>query len=259
MMTSFVKKTLKKAHATLVDRLLEKANLLEAQVHNVRLMQANRASSIHYSDSPTLAAYNTPPYSSDAGSVRTSSPLQSPRIPYTNPIPGRQGVLGTTSPNYLGIDPAYQDAAQYFREQKGTTRDDPRLSYLQSPRPSSINQQLQNSRQSLSPLPAQGLAVELPADDTFPLYPQAQPPYQRDLSRSDYGSQRSQYSQYSQQNLGSNTPPIQELQADVPADDGVKRYQLQDLQPAPLNPSRSPPPNDGKQFQMDPNVKEMAA
>lgn len=56
VMTSFVKKTTKKAHTTLVQRLVEKAHLMEAQVHNTNLSKqsslrnSNAAASSIYSD-----------------------------------------------------------------------------------------------------------------------------------------------------------------------------------------------------------------
>jgi hypothetical protein len=268
VMTSFVKKTLKKAHATLVDRLLEKAHIIEATVHNNRLInQQHRASSIHssaaYSQSPSLGPYNTE-YSSDVNSVRTTSPMQSPRIPYSHHTPGGSTIMGSPSPSYQSIDPAYQEAAQTM---KYVQFPDGRISYIPPQ---------QTNRQSYVPQypSARGLAVELPADDGMLLYPQQQPPFQRDL-RSEYGSQHSQHSQYSQP---MHTPPIQELQpktpitgdtkgpiipelhSKAPVDDRMKRYQLNDLQPRALNVSRSPPPEGQKYVPpADPNVNEMPA
>lgn len=57
MATSFVKRTLKKAHATLVERLVEKAHLVETDLHNNRLEEQSSVLS-YYSDpkSPGLAS-----------------------------------------------------------------------------------------------------------------------------------------------------------------------------------------------------------
>ncbi|KAL8776910.1 MAG: hypothetical protein Q9194_002864 [Teloschistes cf. exilis] len=49
MATSFVKRTLKKAHATLVERLVEKAHLVETDLHNNRLEEQSSVLS-YYSD-----------------------------------------------------------------------------------------------------------------------------------------------------------------------------------------------------------------
>ncbi|KAL8788430.1 MAG: hypothetical protein Q9213_001653 [Squamulea squamosa] len=57
MATGFVKKTLKKAHGTLVERLVEKAHLRETELHNSRLEEHNSILS-YYSDprSPELTS-----------------------------------------------------------------------------------------------------------------------------------------------------------------------------------------------------------
>lgn len=47
LMTTFVKKTLKKAHLTLVDRLVEKSHLLEAESHNSRIWETGSNYSYH--------------------------------------------------------------------------------------------------------------------------------------------------------------------------------------------------------------------
>lgn len=47
LMTTFVKKTLKKAHRTLVDRLVEKSHLLEAESHNSRIWETTSNYSYH--------------------------------------------------------------------------------------------------------------------------------------------------------------------------------------------------------------------
>lgn len=268
VLTSFVKKTLKKAHSTLVDRLVEKAHLLETTVHNSRLTMNDRASvhsGSHMSYAPSLGQYTTD--YSEQSSVRTASPMQSPRMTYQNmnmnqnSMNPRQSMMstppmiqnGSPSPSYQSIDPAYQEAAQAMKY----IHADGRIQYV-TPGQS-------NNRQSFAPQPS-GLAVELPADDGMLLYPQQQPPFQRDLQRSDCGSQRSQHSsQYSQPMssppMGDMKNPIAELGGgQAPIDDGMKRHQLRDesLQPRPLNPARSPPPGERYVPPSD-NAQEMAA
>ncbi|KAL8693979.1 MAG: hypothetical protein Q9218_001277 [Villophora microphyllina] len=68
MATTFVKKTLKKAHGTLVDRLVEKAHLRETEIHNNRLEEQNSILS----------------YYSDPKSPGLASPLPSPGFPQQN-------------------------------------------------------------------------------------------------------------------------------------------------------------------------------
>lgn len=98
-MVSFVKKTLKKAHATLVERLLEKANLVEAQLHN------NRVSSL--TDMYSAKSTHTGSASMDSRSS-ISGGLLSPRLP-TTPYQTYQGGSGGSQ----GVDPAYQRANPY--------------------------------------------------------------------------------------------------------------------------------------------------
>ncbi|KAL9001764.1 MAG: hypothetical protein Q9188_005274 [Gyalolechia gomerana] len=63
MVTGFVKKTLKKAHATLVARLVEKAHIRESEIHNSRIGHTS-----------------IPSYYSEHKSPRITSPLPSPDI-----------------------------------------------------------------------------------------------------------------------------------------------------------------------------------
>lgn len=83
MATSFVKKTLKKAHATLVARLVEKAHIRETEIHNARLEEHNSILS----------------YYSEPKSPGNTSPLPSPDItrqsyqgmnPHLSPLPAYQ-------------------------------------------------------------------------------------------------------------------------------------------------------------------------
>lgn len=115
LFTSFVKKTTKKAHGTLVQRMVEKAHLSEAADHNASL--AHRNSTYHGSQTESFC---------DAQSVRSSSPFQSPRQTYQSfsssgsqrhPETDRRSH-GTNysnpepSPFYPDADPAYKVASQ---------------------------------------------------------------------------------------------------------------------------------------------------
>ena len=107
-MVSFVKKTLKKAHSTLVDRMLEKANLVEAQMHN------NRVSTL--TDMYSAKSTHNGDVSMDSRSSMSGG-IISPRLP-TAPYQVYQGSSGGSQ----GVDPGYQRANPYrnssFQEQQ---------------------------------------------------------------------------------------------------------------------------------------------
>ncbi|KAL8804728.1 MAG: hypothetical protein Q9182_002420 [Xanthomendoza sp. 2 TL-2023] len=111
MVTGFVKKTLKKAHATLVERLVEKAHLRETELHNNRLEEHNSILSF-YTDprSPGLAS---PLPSSDPTQMRHSFNT----LP--NNLQGQQGLDRRASagkapypysPPLQGMHHSYMDA-----------------------------------------------------------------------------------------------------------------------------------------------------
>ncbi|KAL8668243.1 MAG: hypothetical protein Q9202_000221 [Teloschistes flavicans] len=89
MATSFVKRTLKKAHATLVERLVEKAHLVETDLHNNRLEEQSSVLS-YYSDpkSPGLASPIVP---DQTGRLRIHTAL---RCPPNQGIPNRPLIRG---------------------------------------------------------------------------------------------------------------------------------------------------------------------
>lgn len=91
LFTSFVKKTTKKAHGTLVERLVEKAHLREADEHNASL--ARRTSGYPCSQTQTY---------SDGQSVHSTSPFQSPRQTY-------QGFQSDRAPMYQETDRRSQE------------------------------------------------------------------------------------------------------------------------------------------------------
>ena len=106
LMLSFVKKTLKKAHSTLVARLVEKAHLLEAQAQNegLSVLDARRDSKLRgYSQSLHPGYQSTS--CSDTSSIRSSQLSQSPHVSHQFSTP-------LVSPSYQYIDPAYRESYQ---------------------------------------------------------------------------------------------------------------------------------------------------
>lgn len=113
LMTGFVKKTLKKAHATLVARLVEKSHILEAEAEN----RAGSYMAIvnEYSKSGSGRAPGTAGPGSDGGypcselshtqSVKSSTRSYSPSLSSQYPSP-------YTSPSFQSMDPGYRDASQ---------------------------------------------------------------------------------------------------------------------------------------------------
>ncbi|KAL8826586.1 MAG: hypothetical protein Q9191_003712 [Dirinaria sp. TL-2023a] len=107
LMTSFVKKTLKKAHSTLVARLVQKAHLMEAESLNDSLSQLGdrRNSYATYNTPGAPPAQQTQPYS-DVSSLRSSDLSQSPQCQ-------QDGFTPMTSP-FQSVDPAYRDAQDSY-------------------------------------------------------------------------------------------------------------------------------------------------
>lgn len=108
LMISFVKKTLKKAHSTLVARLVQKAHLMEAESVNDNFSQlGERRNSYATYNIPNLApGYHSKSYS-DVSSLRSSRISQSPPCQ-------QDGFTPMTSPSYQSIDPAYRDARDSY-------------------------------------------------------------------------------------------------------------------------------------------------
>ncbi|TID20648.1 hypothetical protein E2P81_ATG05281 [Venturia nashicola] len=134
LLTSFVKKTLKKSHATLVARLLEKANLREAASSDSRI-EAWRSQT--GSDA-----------GSDVGSVYGSNRYNA-AVPST-----RQSMASSTTPPLRGHSPGQPDATYQSHNHQ-----DPRQSqYLQHQCQDSFNQipnqnQQPRQEQNSSPYP----------------------------------------------------------------------------------------------------------
>ncbi|MCJ1462434.1 hypothetical protein MMC07_001035 [Pseudocyphellaria aurata] len=98
LMTSFVKKTLKKAHATLVERLVEKSHLLEAEAHNSRIWETNSNYSYH---------------SSRTDNTRFQAPLGSPDPSNNSRFSGSTASPGFSGPSRLSPDPEGRDRKSY--------------------------------------------------------------------------------------------------------------------------------------------------
>ena len=120
MTTSFVKRTLKKAHEKLVARMIERAHLVENKTYNDRLRSSSGSA---YSASLSDGGYSNPHYSTasmvpplsrhsedDTISMASGpSSYGSPRITYQT-MDGKP-VL---SPNWTNTDPAFKEA-NFFR------------------------------------------------------------------------------------------------------------------------------------------------
>jgi hypothetical protein len=178
ILTSFVRKTLKKSHAHLVDRLLEKAQIQEAAAQNERIEQNGQIeqwrrtagsdiSSMSRPQSTISQSFtgmsndSTPSFMSQSTMASSNQkplpqfPLeqqnQLPQHPSGHPSPPAQFPLGQHGPVYQ----AYASAQQYQPEQ----------TYGQHSAPISYAQKAQDhySGRGYAPAPA---PVELPAEYT---------------------------------------------------------------------------------------------
>lgn len=143
MATGFVKKTLKKAHATLVQRLVEKAHIRESEIHNSRLEEHN--SILSYYSEPKSPGYASPMPSPDPAQQAkvgmNTYPHQAPAYqptdhrvsigkapyPYSPPLEGLQHPLARSSYPQPPIDPRYSQSPPDLRySQQPTQVQDPR-------------------------------------------------------------------------------------------------------------------------------------
>lgn len=101
LMTTFVKKTLKKAHLTLVDRLVEKSHLLEAESHNSRIWETKSNYSYHSGRTtgppPNINSPDPSLYSRQSTIIQpdSSSPGMQPALPSTNMPPRVPSTSGS--------------------------------------------------------------------------------------------------------------------------------------------------------------------
>jgi hypothetical protein len=147
-MTSFVKKTIKRAHAALVDRLLVKAQLAEKAAQNDRIseitygstsssphMSISQAASIRRMGSPGFPAQASPGFPqgspgfapqgmhAEGLALRSQAPPSSGRLSYQQPHDSRYSSQTLASHNSFGspgyqVDPAYQNANPYYQQQQ---------------------------------------------------------------------------------------------------------------------------------------------
>ena len=100
-MTGFVKKTLKKAHSSLVARLVQKAHLVEAQSLNARLSQSGLSNTFCAPPSFKPGDLSTSSYS-DVSSLRSSRESQSPGFQ-------QDEFASAPSLSQLPLDPLYRN------------------------------------------------------------------------------------------------------------------------------------------------------
>lgn len=126
MATSFVKKTLKKAHATLVARLVEKAHIRETELHNSRLEEHN--SILSYYSEPKSPGNTSPLPSPDITrqSHQVTNPHLSP-LPAYQPMDNRVSVGKAPYPYSPPLDGAHQP---YPDSRYSQPPPDPRLSQV---------------------------------------------------------------------------------------------------------------------------------
>ena len=168
VMTSFVKKTLKKAHGTLVARLVEKAHLLDTSRHNSLLREQSTTWSQFSGTTGHDSATPPRPMDQTDGSV---SPFQSSRVSYQSVESQNPHV----SP-YSDVDPAYQAANPYSQParnsyQSTASYNQPqRHSYQEYPYAQPVRHSYQEtippSQQAKSVYPVAELPSELPPHPT---------------------------------------------------------------------------------------------
>ena len=122
IMTSFVKKTLKKAHATLVERLVEKSHLLETEAHNSRVWETKSNFSYHSgqtafqsvapSPDPSNLSYHTG-MSGSPGFPPPPARMSSPEPEDRDRKSGSHHPSAWSTPSMQHVDPAYQQANPY--------------------------------------------------------------------------------------------------------------------------------------------------
>lgn len=131
LMLGFVRKTLKKAHSTLVARLVEKAHLIEAQSQNgsLSVLNARRDSTLLGCGGGLRPGYRSGAYS-DTSSLRSSCVSQSPHISH-------QFSTSLVSPSYQDIDPSYHDARGPYQNLP-TVNAEKALSLQLQPQPANV-------------------------------------------------------------------------------------------------------------------------
>ncbi len=111
--TKFVKKNLKSAHATLVDRLIEKAHLAERNAYNHRLSIAK--SFLPTPSTSTSDHHGAAPSYADSRSSKSMSPFHSPGLPGQQHMDHQHMETAAPPYPYHGVDPAYKEANPFRR------------------------------------------------------------------------------------------------------------------------------------------------
>lgn len=178
VMTKFVKGTTKKAHTTLVQRLVEKAHLIEAQAHNSALgeqlsLRESYPPEYHAAMmSPTQTQYfDGKPLNVQAGSRLSSGSNPMTQSPPVGGGPSPQGL----NPSYFnphGQQKAPHDPRFSYASRSSYRRSDD--SYVNNAAPTYQNPNLSNTN---------NLAVELPSHD-------AKTPIELDTTRRQFSGQR---------------------------------------------------------------------
>ncbi|KAL8713876.1 MAG: hypothetical protein Q9220_002022 [cf. Caloplaca sp. 1 TL-2023] len=111
MATSFVKKTLKKAHGTLVDRLVEKAHIRETELHNSRL-EEQRSIVSQYSG-PQSPGFGSPMPSPDP-----TQPAKFGLGPHQSSLPAYQNLepRGSVAKPPYPYSPPMENVPQQFTD-----------------------------------------------------------------------------------------------------------------------------------------------
>lgn len=134
LMTAFVKRTLKKAHAALVDRLLVKASLLETELHNRRwTAQEGLPSPSPPLSSPGLSSAGLVPSPAFRSSMSAEDGLESHRgrtSPEAGPRLSNQqkayrAAMPSPLPLYRTGDPAWGSAKHYTAYNPNSRESDP--------------------------------------------------------------------------------------------------------------------------------------
>lgn len=147
LMTTFVKKTLKKAHLVLVERLVEKSHLLEAESHNSRIWETTSNYSYHSGRSGPPPSINSPDPSlfsrqsiimQPSGSPGTQPAMPSPGMQPAIPSPGMQPRVPSSSGSLADQESQQQQQQQ---QQGGVVSQypPPHLSGAANPYPAPLN------------------------------------------------------------------------------------------------------------------------
>lgn len=141
LMTSFVKKTLKKAHLTLVERLVEKSHLLEAESHNSRIWETTSNYSYHSGRSGPPPNINSPDPSLFSRQSIIMQPGGSPGTQPAMPSPGMQPRVASSSASLADQESQQQQQQQQQQKQGGAVSQypPPHLSGAANPYPAPLN------------------------------------------------------------------------------------------------------------------------